>query len=550
MASNEVPWPSSFKSIGKLSVGNSYGHIHTVVDVSETRKVLESAMEFVTTAQNKHLILHSTFEVLKQEIEPNMVILDRLESAFFKSDHEMSPINTRKPRQAGIGIGLGVVGIGMSIYNSYKISELRAELQDVRQGTRLIAQELIEQYNATQILSESMKKIHETCKIIIAAAGQVNERTRSMIAFEYVSVLVKTLTNDFGVWVRGLESLLQGTLRPSLVKTEDLRKSLQELQNKAEKKGYHLLNRDLASIYKEAITYVATEDKKIEIYLHIPLMDRKPLDLYEYISIPINMTNELMVFIEEKSKNLLAMDEFGSVGLELQKNDLVHCKVRPTANGKLFNCPNTGLLESDVKKTCLGAIMHGQKSVMEEKCHIFIEKRQNFHIQVGPTKIIALVKPEEALYEICSDGKRHRRGELGLTTLEGHPSCTIISPHFIFKADEELDLEGNFIERINLIQLKIVTENNTNEEIERAYEELSTLGYPAKRSLSQIREWLSNSKNPDRMAPIVGTTGLVLAFLSVGVLMVLYARFRCRKAQTSRTGGGDLELSGRECHIP
>ena len=110
-----------------------------------------------------------------------------------------------------------------------------------------------------------------------------------------------------------------------------------------------------------------------------------------------------MVFIEG-GKNILAVDELGSIGKEMRKIDLVQCRSRTTREKMIYTCPNSGLLESNIKKTCLGAIMFGEKKVISELCHIYVEKRQNFHIQVGSKEIVALVKKEDSLFEVCSNG--------------------------------------------------------------------------------------------------------------------------------------------------
>jgi hypothetical protein len=60
---------------------------------------------------------------------------------------------------------------------------------------------------------------------------------------------------------------------------QELKKNHKEPQRKAEQKGLKLLDTDSMNVYRESILYISTEERKIEIYINIPLVDRKPLDL-------------------------------------------------------------------------------------------------------------------------------------------------------------------------------------------------------------------------------------------------------------------------------
>ena len=396
-------WPTTFKKIGQLVIGNSYGHIHTVVDVNLMRQTIMHAIKTVEINKKRNYYTAESFELLKKQLLPYIGILDRIESGFFRDDANEMVEPVRIKRQAGLGIGIGVLSMGVSIYNAYKISKLRNDLNDVKLATKLIAQELIQENEIIGNLTTSMEEISTICEKIVSSVKDNNARIQSAIAYETVYTVIRSLSDSFFVWARGLESLLKGHLEPSFITTQELKKSLNELQRKAEQKGYWLLDTDLMKVYKESIWYISTEDRKIEIYIHIPLVDRKPFDLYEYINIPVNVSGEMLIFIEG-GKDILAVDELGSIGKEMRKIDLVQCRSRTTREKMIYTCPNSGLLESNIKKTCLGAIMFGEKKVISELCHIYVEKRQNFHIQVGSKEIVALVKKEDSLFEVCSNG--------------------------------------------------------------------------------------------------------------------------------------------------
>jgi hypothetical protein len=231
-------WPTTFKKIGQLVIGNSYGHIHTVVDVNLMRQTIMHAIETVEINKKRNYYTAESFELLKKQLLPYIGILDRIESGFFRDDANEMVEPVRIKRQAGLGIGIGVLSMGVSIYNAYKISKLRNDLNDVKLATKLIAQELIQENEIIGNLTTSMEEISKICEKIVSSVKDNNARIQSAIAYETVYTLIRSLSDSFFVWARGLESLLKGHLEPSFITTQELKKSLNELQRKAEQKGY------------------------------------------------------------------------------------------------------------------------------------------------------------------------------------------------------------------------------------------------------------------------------------------------------------------------
>lgn len=89
--------------------------------------------------------------------------------------------------------------------------------------------------------------------------------------------------------------------------------------------------------------------------------------------------------------------------------------------------------------------MFGERGRMMELCRIYVEKRQSFHVQIGPKEVIALVKKEDSLFKVCSNGRRRHRDEKGLTEIKTHATCIIVLPTFIFKTDKELVQDSDFV---------------------------------------------------------------------------------------------------------
>ena len=107
-------WPTTFKKIGQLVIGNSYGHIHTVVDVNLMRQTIMHAIKTVEINKKRNYYTAESFELLKKQLLPYIGILDRIESGFFRDDVNEMVEPVRIKRQAGLGLGLGVMSMGVS----------------------------------------------------------------------------------------------------------------------------------------------------------------------------------------------------------------------------------------------------------------------------------------------------------------------------------------------------------------------------------------------------------------------------------------------------
>ena len=78
-------------------------------------------------------------------------------------------------------------------------------------------------------------------------------------------------------------------------------------------------------------------------------------------------------------------------------------------------------------------------------------------------------------------------------TIETEAACVLISQSFIFKTDEEIDLESNFVEKVTWMDPEILLGENSVQDLDIAYEELTKLKYPPKRELRELKSWLQKN---------------------------------------------------------
>lgn len=525
----------SFRKLGYLATGNHYGHLFTTVELKRVKFAIENATKFLeqTGEAMKNPQVQTLFKKLTTQLHSSQTVAEKIERAFIDDAQKKS-----KKRDLGFGLGLGIINLGLSIYNTYKIMDVDKRVSQMSTTMDLVSESILEQDHAITILEEKLNNITALC------------RSTEMVSYYYVESMVREFNAQILTWAGGLEALLYGQLHPSLIQPDTLKVGLGKLQEKAAKRGLIPLVSDLTTVFKQEISFIVKENGMLKIYIHIPLMDREPLELFEHLEIPIKISEHLMWFVTANENNVLAIDKASTVGLQMRKLDLLYCKIKESPIGMVYFCPNTGLVKNHISETCLGALMLKMKSA-EKICQLYVAEKAEFSIQTGPRTIIAYVKDTDFLYQICDDGKRVQRKERGLAMLHVENRCTLISTDFIFKPEEDITIESDFIE--SKIQFEIEGFNQLTkeeDELRRAIHDLDEIHLKKRRNVQQLKVWIS--KNDLRKQAEFTNTVLIigaasLALVSLVIIAVLYYKYKQEKRLERRSKTENIELSGREC---
>jgi hypothetical protein len=128
-----------------------------------------------------------------------------------------------------------------------------------------------------------------------------------------IMAILNSMDAEIASWGRGLDSLHNGKLHPSLINAKVLKKAFQKITDKANKLGMRPLHQELSSLYKYPVSYISTTDHIIKMFVHIPLTEHEPLSLFEHLPIPQMVDNILLTV--EGPRNILATDFEGRRGL-------------------------------------------------------------------------------------------------------------------------------------------------------------------------------------------------------------------------------------------
>lgn len=528
----QVKIDTAFRKLGLYASQLSFAHIHTHIDL---RKMISEHQELTLYLEENEKAenygrLHHIVQMLRKQLDISSTTLQRLHLAFFgKESHR-----DKRQALAALSMGFGIFGLGTSIYNTVEIGKLQGEMAKTQQEVSLIIEKMDAENEAVNKLSTSVMTLKQTCQKVI----EISKDNRIHVDHLFtLSLMVNEHNTKLLEVARGLESLLHGRLDPSLVNTLSLEEIMKSLNGKAAEQGLKLLHREISMVFKSPITYVALENGLIDIIVHIPLVKQDPIELYEYIPIPIKIGNLIMTV--ESQKEVLAMDKNGNLGLELSKVDLIQCQIENTHDGKVYLCPNSNLVRNNVRSTCLGSLMSGRMETIRDRCHHLVEQSnlsEEFAKQISQDTIIMYIQENDTAQLVCRNGSRSAKLSMGLHRIVVSPGCQMISESFVFAPQVEVDISSSFMEqRINFVREELLGQVE-NQELDRAYEELSKIE-PIKRvDLRKLKDWIQRSDSARNHSVVTYgllVSSVLISVAIVGYLVYLYCKIKAKRNSES-----------------
>ena len=528
----EITIDQNFCQIGTLSTGLTYGHIHGKISFNKLKMAYKSVIHYVedrqrTTESNeeRHFI-----KTLSPQLQVASDTLKNIDYLFFAES------KTREKRQLflGIAMALGIVSSGMSIYNTAQIAKIYSTLSkqksDTINGFKNVAHALHEEDHAIHQLTKNINVLKTTCKYVLERIDNETNQINSLTNILSLVTLVNNLNAELLAWGRGLDSLSNGRLHPTLINTDRLTKSHKQIVEKARKVGLRPIHEEISYLFKNPISYLATDEEEIILFVHVPLVEQDPLSLYEYLPIPKQIGNIFVTI--ESTKTILASDHQGQYGMEFSELDLIRCQTEDLRSGKLFICPNTNLMQNQVRQTCLGSLFFGHSKEALEKCLYFpqkLESQEEFAKQISLDKIVFSSKENITIIETCPDSLRTIQNVTGLTTIKVTAGCKIITENYTFKSPIVIDTESEFISRtIQIPRLPLFKENRA-EDIEKHLDELKKIRSPNKLHLVELEDLIKkmDSENmKERAGYIVNSAALFIGLVMICALVFLFVKFR------------------------
>ena len=221
---------TSFHKLGKLASGLGYAHLHTKIDIASVRR----SHWYVMTKLNNTADLAKEFATKDKETDPLFVrLLSAMQPATFIIDAVTSTFVDSSPRKARqLELAAAAFSIGLSIYNTYEIYNLKNQIGDIRAGVEHVAHALLQEDQAIDALTSSIGHLNKTCNILAKSFYQLEEKVNKQAAFDELMLQITSHNQQVSQWGEGMTVLLHGHLSPLLIKNKSMMAAFIKIKEK------------------------------------------------------------------------------------------------------------------------------------------------------------------------------------------------------------------------------------------------------------------------------------------------------------------------------
>ena len=566
LANHPATVPTSFRKMGAIAESLSYAHLHLTIDLEEiftVHRLAKTTANSTLVLLSKHIgaddaiRLAPFFESLIKSFEPTDNMMEVLTVIFVPEgvSPQQLDILIRNKRQLGVAF-LAVSTIfntGMSIYNTYQISQLMNRQDHLETGLTRVVEVLRQEDKSLEMIKGSIIAYNETLVNFGKQVKKLGNNIDILTAYSLIHSKVESANLEFQLFATGLLELMNGRLSPLLVHKKNILATFEKFRSKIVGEGYHLIYDFPSSIFKADISYV-TNGKVIDVFIHCPMVKMNPIPLYQYLSLPILLNSSVagpLMFVESREDNdLLMIDTETQRGVELKTSFLAGCNVAKLAVGNVYMCSDrVPILKRDTTTDCLGLLFTG--SLDQEKllqtCNIMFSSRTVYARQVDKKTFLIYSKEQTKLTIFCERyGKTNISYVEGIHLIEVNLGCQAdMDGNLMYGQSSGIDFEAG-----NLIHLpsKLTFTNDIFPvtELFDVYKSLKKIHLPEKVDFRNLDAW-STDQSWRYQASTFGTIGSVfLTSAIIGVIMyLLYAYYKYRRSQPATSP----QVQEQEMHL-
>lgn len=397
-----------FSQRGLISGASGYGHLS--VDV-EPNHILDHLTLFRQYVEGFKLIPNqhnsTEFETRKKHIATYLLRHHALLENEFTNVLDSFTLSWEERKKrfiiASAALVGGLVGTALGLFTLPQLLHLSGSVDHPADSEDII-EVLQDHEKRVTILEDKISRINRT----LEGFNRNLARERDLegldsTAWEMESYL-DSLSFEIIRVTAGLDTLFSGRLSPNLINSQALYSALKRLSKKSKSKNFVFPSETILSdIFQLPASYILTEDKKIRIFVHIPLMEQgSVLNLYEHIplDIPLNDTNGLIARLTGL-EGLFAVNRDHTLFSIYEDTSLAGCQQL----GHVLFCPATNVLFKDFDAFCVSALFKERSHVIPKVCEYSILHGSAQARQTGPNSFL-LFHPKPTKLRINCPGKQ------------------------------------------------------------------------------------------------------------------------------------------------
>ena len=544
-----------------LLKGVSVVHLHSFLNVSDARTQQTNIVHLLDDAlasgkshlpENKHALFETEIRQVNDSLLPSVKLMEELDfllhsSESTESDPYRRSLNHTLGKERGeqvrvrrqLGVGLGVLSLGVSVYNAYQIHQLHNQIDTLNMNDKILFHDVSVNHQAIQVNSNQIEKIKRVMKQFLRKFSK--NQYNGYIQHVKIRLLEAVHNHNYQIltWYNALTELMQSKLHPQLFDAEQLKQEYQLLARKVGEKGYILLSPGPAVLFTSPVSFYLDKSKNlIHFFVHVSLSKKTPLKLFRQLEIPMVLKGHPARVVDKRGDNILAVDDNGNVGLSLTLGDLSMCQ--KTIN--TYICPEQKVYRRNIQHTCLGALYIGDAANIETYCDIefYSTPREESVQAINETSVVIFSsRPMHASLSCPPSKGTNIPVPEGQSIISIDSTCSLSTRNFIFSPMEDIQVDGE--EAVLLPNLHLALDDILGdflpEEMSSILTALDEIHAPGPRKLSLIR---------DVRAATTGSFGDFLhklfTWIGIGVVLLLvlgiiawlirgYLRFRRQERQ-------------------
>lgn len=457
-------------------------------------------------------------------------MMEFLYSDFKLSDERMVDLQTMLPN-AGAPRSkrdvMGAIAIGISLYNTYEIHELRQQMSRQTDINESILLSIKKEDMHVQLNAKNIQKVRDVARKLIASTQALAERASLVAFYEEFRFFIHQHTREVERLGRAVGATLNGKFDYSVVDSKALKTAFVALERRGANRGYTLLDHNPAQVFTAPISYMPREEG-IDIFVHLAATKGNQFRMYKYANLPF-MLDKIQASIRT-SEQYLVMDDEQEIGLVMTEQQFLGCS---QFKEKIF-CPELRAFDKNIASSCLGAIQTNKANLIKENCDLLMHPKPKQAAYRVQKNTFFVHSPYADIVKVtCSNGTSSYVAE-GTMSIKLHPGCTHSFQTLAIKAEADPLVQEMPARKFLHIPLKNFSDWSFNTDVfgfQQALEELNTMVSPQPISYKTLERQIQQQK----LENIEHGVHLGLIIIAVVVLVVLLVVVRhVRRRQQAR----------------
>jgi hypothetical protein len=423
-----------FKNIGRYAATSTYIHVRIPFNFS---KILDTKI----TIEQQYQVLLDKHEdpfktIAKTTTDVSLLTISGSIEDFqdvIKALPQTTEIDLPGRPKRFIALGIAIAAAALSSYNAYKITELNNEISALKSKTDLLVDVSHLHEDHLHHLEDKTDKTNELLADLLESNVWFTAKITDAVEKKFQSVV----HHHENV----VKSAQHHRLAPGALPHDVLDEILNHTLAVAKKRNMVSFVNYASDLFQVEVSHLYDpKTMQFTLIVHIPLVSNTNLlELYEFLPLPIhfNFSANISITPDVGQNNLLAIGHSKSFQT-ISSSDLHSC----LHLGDTFFCKGRKVMETSLKKSCLGSLYLANSEAIQNSC--------KFKIAEASEKIFELAENTWAVYstgtintnQVCQarNSIQTRQINSGDTvTLE--PGCYIRTMDHVISADESETIE-------------------------------------------------------------------------------------------------------------